>query len=322
MNITASSVTTTRFEDDGETAPVEKEYVIVAGSLYVHHWGSADTEVNFDRFTRVGNPPMPGAAPLPLQGTWKQTNRWTHEEYGEITQVHALTLTASRAIEAATIYDANSGELVRFWSTSSGWSSSGTTITRTFVVDDDVMRSLDKEYIIVGDFLAVHVWGEEEPTQSFRIWERVHDPLPGGLAGIWNGWCSVDHRLCGRELSPWTVTFGESFSYEFRSPPSFPEQAVFRITGSWEDDLANNFVYVTWEDVVDTAGGSPVEDFDASRFIGHRGRYAYAPTGIPGHLVFSVLDWELSYDEETSTWKENVRNPYGAYWMRLERQSQ
>ena len=68
VSISAASVTLMRFEDDGETAPVEKEYVIVDGSLFIHHWESPDPEANFDRFTRVGDPPMPGASPLPLRG--------------------------------------------------------------------------------------------------------------------------------------------------------------------------------------------------------------------------------------------------------------
>ena len=179
--------------------------------------------------------------------------------------------------------------------------------------DEGVMQTVEKEYVIAGDFLAVHEWWEGEPTQSFQFWMRVHDPLPGGLAGTYKGWCSYDWDRCGRELQPWTFTFGDSFADEYHSPPGTGEE-VFRATGSMQDDPENYFVYVTWEDV----NGSP----DDSKYIGHRGRYAYAPTGIPGHLVLSVLGVELAYDEETSAWKEHEDNPYGNYWMRLERQTQ
>jgi hypothetical protein len=48
----------------------------------------------------------------------------------------------------------------------------------------------------------------------------------------------------------------------------------------------------------------------------------FTRVGVPGHVVLSVLEAEQSYDEETSTWKDNEDNPYGDYWMRLERQTQ
>ena len=225
VSIAASSVTLTRFEDDGETAPVEKDYVIVDGALFIHHLGSSDPEVNFDRFTRVGDPPMPGAASLPLQGTWRLTYRWSHDEHGDIVETRALTFSSARAIETSS-YDAN-GEIVEYWTRPAGWSTRGTTITRMFLDDDDVVQTLDKEYFIVGDVLAVHHWEAEEPTQSYQIWERIHDPLPGGLAGTWKGWCDRDWDICGRELQPWTFTFGDSFSEEFQSPPSVAPQTTF-----------------------------------------------------------------------------------------------
>ena len=128
VNIAASSVTLTRFEDDGQTVPVEKEYVIVDGALFIHHWGSDGPEVNFDRFTRVGDPPVPGTAALPLQGTWRLTHRWTHDAHGDIVETRALTFTSARAIETAS-YAAND-EVVGYWANSAGWSTSGTTVTR------------------------------------------------------------------------------------------------------------------------------------------------------------------------------------------------
>ena len=316
VSIGASTVTLTRFDDDGETDPVEKKYVIVDGALFIHHWGSDDPEVSFDRFTRVGDPPMPGAVSLPLQGTWRLTYRWTDEVHGDIVETRALTFTSVRAIETSS-YAAN-GEVVEYWTVPVGWSTSGTTITRMFLDDDDVMQTVDKEYFIVGDVLAVHHWEEPTQTQRYQIWERVHDPLPGGLAGTWKGWCSGENPICGRELQPWTFTFGDSFTDQYDRPPGLP-QVMFRATGSMQDDPDNYFVYVNWEHATKTVDGAPDEDFDSSRFIGHQGRYAYAPTGIPGHLVVSVLDSELSYDEGTSTWNEHADNPYGDYWLRLER---
>ena len=320
VDISTSTVILTRFEHDGKTAPVAKDYVIVDGALFIHHWGSNHLEANFDRFTRVGDPPMPGAAPLPLQGTWRVEYRDTHEEHGDIVESKALTLTSTRAIDTSTIYDA-SGDLVDYWTDATGWSMSGTTITKTFRDDDGAMQSVDKEFVIVGDFLAVHDWWDEEPTQSFQFLERIHDPLPGGLAGTWNGWCADDFPICGRELQPWTFTFGDSFSEEYQSPPSL-EPSIFRVTGSMQDDPGNYFVHVTWDDATVTVNGSPDPDFHASKHVGHQGRYAYAPTGIPGQLVFSTFGRERTYDEETLTWKENEDNPYGNYWMRLERQTQ
>ena len=319
VSIAASSVTLTRFDDGGETAPVEKEYVIVDGALFIHHWESDDPGVNFDRFTRVGEPPMPGAASLPLRGTWRLTNRWSHDEHGDIVETRALTFTSARAIETSS-YAAN-GEIVEYWTRPSGWSTSGTTIAKTVLDDEDATQTVDKEYFIVGDVLAVHHWEDEKPTQRYQIWERTHDPLPGGLAGTWSGWCSHDWPLCGRELQPWTFTFGDSFTDQYDAPPDLP-QVVFRATGSMQDDPDNYFVHVTWEHATRTVDGAPDENFDSSQFIGHQGRYAYAPTGISGHLVVSVLGSELSYDAETSTWKENTDNPYGNYWLRLERQNQ
>ena len=184
------------------------------------------------------------------------------------------------------------------------------------------MQTVDKEYFIVGDVLAVHDWGDDEPTQNYQVWERVHDPLPGGLAGTWSGWCPWEgNPACGQELRPWTFTFGDSFIDEYRSPSGVSPQEVFRATASWQDDPSNYFVIVTWQEAVQTVDGAPFDE-ETSQLIGHQGRYAYAPTGIPGHLVFSVWTMEQQYDQETSTWAEHEGNPYGDYWMRLERRAQ
>jgi hypothetical protein len=280
--------------------------------LFIHHWESTDVEVNFDRFTRVGDPPTPGAAPLPLQGTWQTTGNWNHEDHGEITEQKALTLTPSRSLDVSTIYN-DSNVLVDHWTDHSGWSSSGTTISKTFL-DDDVLQTVNKEFVIAGDFLAVHEWWKNEPTMSFQIWKRVHDPLPD-LSGVWT---SATERMdydTGQTIHrTFTNTMDSSTgSFAFETVVSGAgRDEVFGYTGTFVVDSDELMFLVTVDSVSKVVHGEPE---DLSHWSGQVLRWAYAPTDHQSRVMVSVYWNEHGWDADRVQHTDGAhpRYPWGNY---------
>lgn len=330
VSVAGDTVTKTYFDDESPME-VPKDFLLTGNSLFIHHWSSDHLEDSYDQFTRVGGVPIPGTSST-LQGTWQIRYVWDEDDGVMHEELKTLTFAGSRAIEhiLKTVTRSGQAEVENEWDNSVGWSTAGSIITRTFIDDEQQKRSVDKEYVLVDNLLAVHDWTDEEVTNRFAVYTRVQDPLPGGLTGTWKGW----NRWCEpgdmfdesdeaeiisacRQRMPWTFSFGETFTEQYLSLPGASPVVTFDLTGSWRQDPENHFVFVTVQEVAETTDGSP-EDFP---WVGDELRYAYAPSGVPGQLVFSPFGSEREYDEATSTWKEREDRPYGGYWMRLERQN-
>ena len=308
------------YDRDGVQVPmsVEKEYYLASNGevLFIHHWYDDESTTRFDQFTRVAAAPMADSQPSMLRGTWQQVHAWDDDEDGWIEQVRTLTFTGTRFIVDNARSSTDDGEFLFRWSDEGGWADNGTSVT-TIRFEDGQEHSVDKQYVLAGDLLAINPWWDDNPNQRLEVFTRVQDPMPGGVLGSWT--CEVTYTTRdGKEghLS-YSFTFGESsFVEDFDRTGK-----TFDLAGSPRYDDENNFIFVTVQQAALTLDGSTAEGFDLTEWIGHEIRYAWAPTGRPDQLVLSGYWRELEYDDGTKTWKEHEEYPYGSYYLLLGRQA-
>lgn len=317
LSHTGNSVTKTFVDDDG-TISVEKEYVLAGDGdvLLIHHWGDDGPADTFDRFIRVAAAPTAPAQPSTLRGTWQRYGAWEDDEDGWVEEVRTVTFTGTRFITHTMRISTDNRELVRTESGQGGWTDNGSSVTKR-VFEDDQERSVEKQYVLAGDLLAINPWWADDPLDELDVFIRVPDPLPGGVLGSWT--CQDTWTRDGEEFhASWIFTFGESsFTDDFRM--SHPRTETFNLTGDARYD-EDGFVFVTGQQATQTIDGSADENFDSAQYEGHVLRYAYAPTGKPDEIVLSPNGSELMYDRVSSTWTENEGHPYGDYNFRLGRQ--
>ena len=311
--VTGSTVSL-EYHDDGKDVSVDKEYMLVGDSLFIHSWESEEQEEGFERFTRVGSLPAPGEAPSGIYGTWQRTDYYDHSEQGESHALLTLTFTATRAMVYWTETNRD-GELFDFGVDSYGIEVSEDRVRRTYFTEGMGIPA-EKTFILGGGLLAIHRWWPNEPQREFDIFERVNDPLPGGMLDSWS--CEGTFTRDGAEFQlTYTFTFGESsFVEDFDRTGK-----TFDLVGSPRYDDENNFIFVTVQQAAQTLGGTTDEGFDLTKWIGHEIRYAWAPTGRSDELVLSGYWNELEYDGDTKTWKDDEKYPYGFYNLRLGRQT-
>ena len=304
------------YHDDGEDISVDKEYLLVGDSLFIHSWESNEEEVGFEQFTRVGSLPAPGETPSTIYGTWQRTDYYDHREEGEARALLTLTFTATRAMVYWTATNRD-GELFDFGVDSYGLEVSGNSVRRTYFTEGMGIPA-EKTFFIGGGLLAIHRWWSDDPELEFDIFERVNDPLPGGVLDSWT--CKGTYTSGGKEFhATYAFTFGESsFAEDFDRTGA--RDKTFDLAGNPRYDDENNFVFVTVQQAAQTLDGTTDEGFDLTKWKGHELRYAWAPTGRNDELVLSAYWLEQTYDDETMTWKDNEAHPYGFYNLRLGRQ--
>lgn len=312
--VTGSSVRL-EYHDDGDDIAVDKEYLLVGDSLFIHFWRSNDPEVGFDRFVRVSSLPAADETPSAIYGTWQRVDYYERPEEGQTTAQLTLTFTATRAMVYWAVTNRD-GELFDFGVDSYGIEVSGTSVRRTYFTDGMGIPA-EKTFFLGGGLLAIHRWWENEPQREFDVFERVNDPLPGGIFG---SWACVGTNAREDVQFNYTFTFGESsFVEDFDRTGA--RDKTFDLAGSPRYDDENNFVFVTVQQAAQTLDGSTDEGFDLTKWKGQELRYAWAPTGNPDELVLSPYWLERRYDDETKTWKEHDDHPYGLYSLRLRRQA-
>lgn len=121
-----------------------------------------------------------------LQGTWQRVRYGDDDEHGPSQETLTLTFTRTRFIESVVTGDSATTDIRDTWFHQGGWSvgAAGTdTITKKFI-DDGAEDSVDKQYVLAGDLLAVQCWTCEDPNAHYDVFTRVQDP---GLAlvGSW-----------------------------------------------------------------------------------------------------------------------------------------
>ena len=227
------------YHDDGEDISVDKEYLLVGDSLFIQFWASNDQEVGFDQFTRVGSVPAPSEMPSSIYGTWQRSDYYDHREEGETHALLTLTFTATRAMVYWTETNRD-GELFDFGVDSYGIEVSGTTVRRAYF-ENGMDIPADKTFFLGGGLLAIHRWWQDEPQREFDVFERVTDPLPGGVFGSWT--CKGTSTRDGNEFL-YTFTFGES-SFVEAFDRTGARDKTFDLAGRPRYDDENNFVFVT-----------------------------------------------------------------------------
>ena len=281
--------------------------------------------------------PEPPEVALTLQGTWRATETWVDDDGMMISGVQILTFTGGgRAILYNAEYDA-SGTLVDDWTQSSGWSATADTVTRRWLGDhdddgetSDIMREVAKRYYWGAGRATMFMapWNRDDPDSDLAHHERVTDPLPDGLTGVWTYDTEWDRRedlgyIVGQH---WMFTFGEdgAFTEVYRNTRrDTDESGYFTVIGTWRHvDEDPNSILVDVESATYLRPDGTLNDLaeSAPYWIGATMRYAYAPTDSPDLITVSTRVAELMYDADAGMWVDNMYNPYGDYWMRLSRQ--
>lgn len=255
-----------------------------------------------------------------LVGTWQRISHWEEDTGERRTTTTTLTFTKSLFIEIYSERDAN-GEVHDAWEHNGTWSVTGDTVTKTYYPWDDEADSraaetisVDKEYLWVDaarDVLLVHIWGSDDTENSFERYTRVRDPLPS-IDGVWKD----KGRLWALDPVPSrtvTLTFGDSFTYQFQGESNDGATTNFIRKGSWRRDADEQMAIVTVQSETYTVDGATPDDFDPTRNVGREVRYAYAASGIGKLAAFSIR-WSVEVNVD--------RHPYRSYGVLYERQSQ
>jgi hypothetical protein len=243
-----------------------------------------------------------------IRGTWRNTTDWWDRDEVIGTYTDVLTFTKSRFIllRSHVSYDGSRRET---WNQQGTWEISDREIVRIWYHNDnDMPTSLSKEYVFVGDDLLIHHWAEDGLTTSFDRMSKVSDPLPD-LIGTW--------RAEGEDEGvrrTWTLEITTSTFTYIHTAQRDNETFVHTESGPWEHDSAELFIWVT--PTFATLNGEELPD---SRWVGHRLRWAYAPTSGPTAIRVSPVWDEHSYDSQTKSYSDKDI-PYGDYWLMLETQ--
>ena len=311
-----TSVTKT-FVDDDRMISVSKDYFLAGDGdvLMIHRWGDDNPADGFDRFTRVADAPMTPTQPSTLRGTWQRSTAWDDDEDGWIEQLVTLTFTATRFISHQVRFDTDtdSREILHTGSEQGGWTGHGTSVTRV-ILEDDQEHSVDKQYVIVGDLLAINPWDAGEPLEELDVFTRVHDPV-SDLVGRW-----VQDFEDENEAWNVTLTIGADGSFRrvfTRNRPLDTDRLKsLDVTGTYELDAAEKFILVTITSTVGDGELWMAPDFPFWS-PGERLRFAYAPSNNPDLILMSMPWWEQRYDHDQGMKVDRPENRYGAYWDRL-----
>ena len=311
-------------ESGGSEVSVSKEYLLVGDALFIHHWGSDRPEENFDRFARVADVPMSGG-PTSLLGTWANIVVWDDEGHWDriVRENRTLTLTRERYIEDRRLWDVATGGVLDDGDDVGTWSATETSFTKTFI-EDDAEHSVPKRYILTGNFLAIEPWWADEPHHELRVYVRVQDPIPGGIAGTWTHSDTREHDELGtgEQTLTYTIT-ADTFTEIDQTVYESGDVEIATISGNLTINRETQHLMVAVTDAQETWNGEPSEDFDPmAQFVGRGLRYGYAASSLLDKVRFSPRWDELEWNDETMMWMDHEHTPYGAYWRLFTRSQQ
>ena len=262
-----------------------------------------------------------------IRGTWQYMEDWYEDDQMRGTLVDYLTFTTSRFILVRSHFDME-GNLDDSWQNRGTWEINDREIVRIWYHDHDdnddtpdVLTNLPKSYVLRGDELLIHRWGNdntEEVERGYDRMTRVAD-LPD-LIGIWRGTGDYDEEdddgnvLFVQQTFTLEIT-ASTYTYTYTEQDSRNRELHTESeSGSWEHDLAELFIWVTPTSV------TPPEEEGDDQKVGHRRRWAYAPmSGLTAIRVSHAWN-ENRYDPQTNSWSEDPDVPYGDYWLVLEKQ--
>lgn len=286
--------------------------------------------------------PEPEPEPSVL-GVWRSVSGWYHDDQHVGVRHHTLMFTADRAIEvvehvcdagvAACPADARD----HAWSHASGWSVDGSTITRTWVEEEDdelVTYATRKSFHFVGmDELYINPpWDHDEGSSShdrdYRRYSRAAPPSAEQMlvlvVGVWTSTYTGDRRGSPAVWS-YTVTITPDGSFEYIVDLDSEDDAqdlVYRTSGTYTFDPVGMYILVSFLEAALFEQGQPEDLRAADRaLIGNTFRWGVAPTGSLNKVALSPFWSEHQWDDEQMEWlDENMYSPYGRYWMILDKQ--
>ncbi|MDE0024476.1 MAG: Ig domain-containing protein [Spirochaetaceae bacterium] len=249
-----------------------------------------------------------------LIGTWQNVDTYTDDDGERETRTTTLTFTTSRFIVLNIL--SRGGVAIDDWSENGTWTSTDTTVTRTWI--EEVPMEVVKDYHW-GDAerntLLVHHWEWGEPATSFERYTRLADPIPGGLTGTWTHRGTWDDDELGEVQQTLTYTItADTFTEVDRNEYPNGDIEINTRVGGLTIDRDKQFLKVAVTSASLEWNGDPDEDFDDTRWVGHEFRYGYAAAGEPDKLSISPRWDEQVWNNETMMWENNEELPYGNYW--------
>ena len=278
--------------------------------------------------------PDPVEPPLPpsVLGVWKTTSGW-YEEDGHVgTRKHTLVFTPGRAIETVEhVCDvAVCPEDDEDWTSSGTWETDGSTITRTWL-DDEQRVSVLKEYhfLAEGNMMVMSPpWDNDDldygpMDDDFRRYTRVASLDPAQLFGVWKDFRTREDDEEGLITWTFTITVTPDGSFVYANLRESSERSrVYTFSGTYTVDIENLFVLQTVTEVEWLEDGEP--DTLPPAFlaaIGGTFRWGVAPTSSPDRLAVSPMFQEHGYDDEIMEWQDtHMYCPFGCYWLYVEKQ--
>ena len=277
--------------------------------------------------------PEPPPPPPTVLGTWKTTSGWYGADGHVGIRKHTLVFTPDRAIETVehVCEVAVCPDDDYTWTSSGTWETDGSTITRTWLEDDQLVSVLKEFHFLAdGDMMVMSPpWDNDDldygpMDNDFSRYARVASLDPAQLFGVWEVTRTWEDDEEG--LITWTdtiaVTPDGSFVYTVLGGSS--EQSLeFTISGTFTVDVENLFVLHTVNEFEWLEDGEPEPLPPASfhHLIGGTFRWGVAPTSSPDRLAVSPMFYEHQYVPVTMAWQDtNISWPFGNYWLHVEKQ--
>ena len=265
--------------------------------------------------------PSPRASEL-LLGLWIGREERSEGQYNLI----SLTFTPERFIYTVSRYDTDN--TFRWARSESGtWTATEDTITKQetwydFEIEEQIDVETERTYSRLSDGeLIVAEWDrisdEDADPQSFRYVESIPD-----TQGTWQhdtGLANYDDGSTSRTTYEYVInqdTFTETAEV-YVDGALFEEWRIHGNVVSYDE--ANLYVNVSI-----TEFSMDREDdftFNQERFVGHKLRWAFAPTADENRFFVSRFWHEQNYHQESRMWYFRADHQrYGIYWMDIERQ--
>ena len=270
--------------------------------------------------------PDPAPPPPTVLGTWKATSGWYEDSHVGIRK-HTLVFTPDRAIETVVhVCEVEVCPEDADWTWSGTWMTDGSTITRTWLEDEQLV-SVHKEFHFLadGDMMVMSPpWDNDDPDYEpmdyeFSRYTRVAPPDPAQLFGVWKGTEQWNERTYTNTITI-TITQDRFVYAELRVGPDGSWMRT--ISGTVSVDIDNLFVLQTVNGVEQLEDGELVETPEwLQSLIGDTLRWGVAPTSSPGRLFISPYNSEHQYDADTMAWQDTNRYfPFGDYRLHVEKQ--
>ena len=244
-----------------------------------------------------------------FRGTWtSEEHEWWEDDESLGTFQETLTFTKERYILYRAHYR-HDGTFADSWAVSGTWTSSGNTVTRVWLDDDETparLISVSKNYVWgddARDLLLMHPWTDdwEQPIgYNLEAYRRVANPLPS-IFGVWRSTGEWDDGFTLRINADGTVSFDNES----------PGEGTSTLTATWEFDEDNYFLNLS--DVAET--WTPLDGLPEASDAPDAKRFAIAPTDSSNELIISPY-----WNETEITGTEDYRE-YGDYWIKLGRES-